>query len=42
MICKHKSKLNSSKFINNSIKHQIFIYTQFYIKQFYIKQFNLA
>ena len=29
MICKHKStKLNSSKFTDNSIKHQTFIYTQ--------------
>ena len=31
MVCKHESsKLNSSKFINNSIKHQSFVYTQFY------------
>ena len=29
MIRKHKStKLNSSKFIYNSIKHQTFVYTQ--------------
>ena len=29
MICKHKStKLNSSKFSNNSINHQTFVYTQ--------------
>ena len=27
MICKHESKnLNSSAFINNSIKHQTFVY----------------
>ena len=29
MICKHKSThLNSSKFTNNSIKHQKYVYTQ--------------
>ena len=29
MISKHKlTKLNSSKFTNNSMKHQTFVYTQ--------------
>ena len=34
MICEHKStKLNSSKFTDNPIEHQIFIYTQLKIKK---------
>ena len=28
--------------INNSVKHQSFVYTQSNVKQFYFKQFNLA